>query len=102
MKQYHQKIMVKCNVQSRIISWVLGFNIFQKTHVHKKIKAQKRASEHKGRKSITQGLVLITRASTGVVSTLYYCLSSLSFNSSNFVTTPLFASAPARVRCRHY
>ena len=67
-----------------IIPRVLGFRIFRKLARKKNKQGKEKASENNVHNVFYRDLVLLTRASTGVVWTLNYHLSSLHYTSSQF------------------
>ena len=77
-------------------SRVLGFAGNARTK--KTQQGTEKLSEHNRHTLFSRDFVLIMRASTGVVSTLFYGLCSLSFISSQFTPTSIFSSASVIVR----
>ena len=80
----------------------LGFGFFRKLAHTKNQQGTYKTSKHNGRTVFFSALVLLQRASTGVMSTSYYHLSSIHYTSSLFVISSIFASTSATKRvCRH-
>ena len=59
-------------------------------------------SEHNRRTVFSHDLVLLTRASTGMISYLSHHASSIHYTSSQFAPSPLFASVSATNRVRRH
>ena len=79
-----------------------GFGFCRKLARTKTQQGTHKASEHNGRTVFSRDLVLLMHASTGVISTLSYHLSSIHYTSSQFSPTSLFASSSATDRLRHH
>ena len=80
----------------------LGLVFFRKLARTKTQQGTDKASEHKGRTVFLWAFVFLTCASIGVMSTLYYHLSSIHYTSSLFAPTYLFVSAYATGRVHHH
>ena len=80
----------------------LSFGFFRKIAWTKTQQGTDKASEHNGHAVFLRDLILLMRALTGVVSNLYYRLSSIHYTSSPFLLTSFFVSASATNRVRHH
>ena len=75
-----------------------GFIFCRKLARTKTQQCTDKSSENNGHKVFSRDFVLLMRASTGVMSTLSYHLSSIHYTSSPFAPTSLFTSASATDR----